>query len=98
MAKWLLVLTVPMGASIASAQPGHSAPAPVPTRSVADTEAVEIAAKVAERRVAQLAAQQDAIARRWQDQLEAVDRLKKQRASWRRDRELRDSLSTSLDT
>lgn len=98
MANWLLVLTLAMGSSIASAQPGHSVPPAVPGQAVADTESAEIAAKVAERRVAQLAAQQDAIARRWQDQLEAVDRLKKQRASWRRDRELRDSLSTSLDT
>jgi len=98
MAKWLLLLALVMESSIASAQPGHPVTPPTPGQPVADTESAEIAAKVAERRVAQLAAQQDAIARRWQDQLEAVDRLKKQRASWRRDRELRDSLSTSLDT
>jgi len=98
MAKWWLVLTVAMGSAIASAQPGSSVPPSVPSQAVAGTESAEIAAKVAERRVAQLAAQQDVIAKRWQDELEAVDRLKKQRASWRRDRELRDSLSTSLDT
>lgn len=37
-------------------------------------------------------------AQRYQDQLAAIDRLKKQKASWRRDRELRADLADSADT
>jgi hypothetical protein len=51
-----------------------------------------------ETKVTQLSAQRTKTAQRYQDQLGAVDRLKKQKASWRRDRELRDSLADSADT
>ena len=51
-----------------------------------------------ETKVTQLSAQRTKAAQRYQDQLGAVDRLKKQKASWRRDRELRDSLADSADT
>ncbi|HEX7704771.1 MAG TPA: hypothetical protein VF403_28720 [Kofleriaceae bacterium] len=50
-----------------------------------------------ETKVTQLSAQRTKTAQRYQDQLGAVDRLKKQKASWRRDRELRDSLADSAD-
>lgn len=53
---------------------------------------------MAERRVVQLTALRAGLAKRYQDELDAIDRLKKQRASWRRDRDLRDSLSSSLET
>ncbi len=49
-------------------------------------------------RVAQVAAQRARVARRYQDQLVAIDRLKKQKPSWRRDRELRENLADSADT
>ena len=51
-----------------------------------------------ETKVTQLSAQRTKTAQRYQDQLAAVDRLKKQKASWRRDRELRESLADSADT
>jgi hypothetical protein len=51
-----------------------------------------------ETKVTQLSTQRTKTAQRYQDQLAAVDRLKKQKASWRRDRELRDSLADSADT
>jgi hypothetical protein len=52
----------------------------------------------AERQVLRLTSQRALLAKRYQDELDAIDRLKKQRASWRRDRDLRDSLSSSLET
>jgi hypothetical protein len=64
----------------------------------ASTDSASATAKDAEHRVAQLALNRAALAQRYQDELEAIDRLKKQRASWHHDRELRDSLSTSADT
>jgi hypothetical protein len=64
----------------------------------AATDNAEITAKGAEHRVAQFAQHRTALAKRYQDELEAIDRLKKQRASWHHDRELRDSLSVSADT
>ena len=51
-----------------------------------------------EQKVTQLGGARTKTAQRYQDQLAAVDRLKKQKASWRRDRELRDSLADSADT
>jgi hypothetical protein len=66
--------------------------------SVAMTATAEAKTTTAERRVMQLATQRSVLAKRYQDELDAIDRLKKQRASWRRDRDLRDSLSSSLET
>ncbi|MEO8549855.1 MAG: hypothetical protein ABI678_07770, partial [Kofleriaceae bacterium] len=54
--------------------------------------------KTDEQKVSQVAAQRGSVAQRYQDQLATVDRLKKQKASWRRDRELRASLADSADT
>src|SRR5205085_2277753 len=51
-----------------------------------------------ERQVAQLASARAALAKTYGEQLEAIDRLKKQRASWRRDRELRENLAAANDT
>ena len=48
--------------------------------------------------MAQLTEHRASLAKRYQEELSDIDRLKNQRASWRRDRELRDSLSTSLET
>jgi hypothetical protein len=89
MLRWPFVLALVMAGSVASAQPSQS---------VAVTDSAEASAKAAERRVSQLASQRSELARRYQDELDAIDRLKTQRASWRRDRELRDSLSSSLET
>jgi hypothetical protein len=64
----------------------------------ATTDIAEATAAAAERQVSQLTSQRALLAKRYQDELDAIDRLKKQRASWRRDRDLRDSLSSSLET
>jgi hypothetical protein len=92
MSRWLLVLAVAVASSTASAEPRQTA------QPVAVTTMTETTVKTAEQRVARLAVQHETLAKRYQGQLEQIDRLKNQRASWRRDRELRDSLSESLET
>lgn len=88
----LLILTLLVVSSTASAQSGQS------THLSAATDNAEAAAKDAEHRVAQLALQRAGLAKRYQDELDAIDRLKTQRASWRHGRELRASLSSSAET
>lgn len=92
MSRWLLVLAVAVASSTASAEPRQ------PTPPVAITATNETAMKSAEQRVARVGTRREALAKRYQDELAQIDRLKNQRASWRRDRELRDSLSESLET
>lgn len=92
MFRWVLLLTIAVASATASAEPRPLGPP------VAVTAAAETAARSAEKQVAQLTASRAHLAQRYQDQLAQIDRLKNQRASWRRDRELRDSLSESLET
>jgi hypothetical protein len=92
MSRWLLVLAVAVASSTASAEPRQ------PTPPVAITATTETAMRSAEQRVARVGSRREALAKRYQDELAQIDRLKNQRASWRRDRELRDSLSESLET
>lgn len=82
MSRWLVALVLVVAGATASAQPGK----PAPTR------------VAAERRAAELTAQRAQLAQTYATELEAIDRLKKQRASWRRDRELRDSLAAANET
>lgn len=82
----MLVLTVAPATVLAQpARPAVTAKAQEDLRSV-------------ERRVVQLTAQHNALANQYAAQLEAIDRLKKQRKSWRQERELRTSLSDANDT
>jgi len=92
MSRWLLVLALLVVSATASAQSGPS------TDLTAVTDNAATTAKDAEYRVARLAMNRAELAQRYQDELDAIDRLKKQRASWHHDRELRDSLSNSADT
>lgn len=92
----LLLLIVAMECSLAAAQPGpRGSPAPMAALAVGTAESH---AKAAERRLAQLVSQHASLTKRWQDELHAIDRLKQQRASWRRDHELESRMSSSLDT
>jgi len=87
-----LVLLLCVGAAFGpSAAAGQSQP-------TTTTDIAEATAVAAERQVSQLTLKRALLAKRYQDELDAIDRLKKQRASWRRDRDLRDSLSSSLET
>ena len=90
--RWLLVVVIAVVSPSALAEPR------LVSSSITATNAAETATRGAERQVAQLTANRAALAKRYQDELDQIDRLKNQRASWRRDRELRDSLSESLET
>jgi hypothetical protein len=92
MSRWLMVLAIVVASSTASAESREAA------QPVAVTTMTEGAVKSAEQQASQLAVKRETLARRYQNQLDQIDRLKNQRASWRRDRELRDSLSESLET
>jgi hypothetical protein len=92
MTRWLMVLAVTVASSTVSAE---SRPASAPSTI---TSTAESTARSAEHQVAQLTVYRAALAKRYKDELDQIDRLKNQRASWRRDRELRDNLSDSLET
>lgn len=92
MSRWALVLAVMVASATVSAEPRPAAPP------MAATAGAETATRTAERQVQQLTTSRAQLAQRYQDQLTQIDRLKNQRASWRRDRELRDRLSESLET
>src|ERR1051325_3761760 len=89
MSRWWLVLTLVVMSVSARAPPNQPAQA---------TAIAETAAGAAEQEVARLAARRAELKQRYEDEVAEIDRLKKQRASWRRDRDLRDSLSASLET
>jgi len=95
MCRWLLVLALSVASSTASAEPRQPAAF---SPGAAVTAKAKSTTKLAERQVAQLTELRAMLARRYQEELGAIDRLKNQRASWRRDRELRGSLSDSLET
>jgi hypothetical protein len=67
-------------------------------QSVQQTQAAQQKVRSGEQNVGRLSAQRSTVAQRYQDQLAAVDGLKKQKPSWRRDRELRQTLADSADT
>src|SRR5689334_21571116 len=100
MRRWLLVLLLSGVSATTRAQAGQPMKSTAATamKPAAATENAAAAAGAAERQVGQLTTQKAALEKRYNDEVDAIDRLKKQRPSWRRDREIRDSLSLSLET
>jgi hypothetical protein len=92
MFRWLVVLTLVVLSATAFAESEQ------PSRSSTATENAAELTAAAELYVAQLTAHSAALEKQYTDELDAIDRLKRQRPSWRRDREIRDSLSSSLET
>ncbi|MDX2092809.1 MAG: hypothetical protein SFX73_33390 [Kofleriaceae bacterium] len=90
MSRWLLVLVLSVASATAWAQPAAT-PSIVTAKAQADTSNLA-------RRVAQLTQHRNALAKQYAEQVVAVDRLKKQRSSWRQQRELRDRLAEAQDT
>ena len=88
MSRWLIVLVLALAPAIATAQ---SSPTAITQKAQDDVRQTE-------RRVQTLTAGRNGLARQYEDQLKAVDRLKQQRASWRRDRELKDALADAQGT
>jgi hypothetical protein len=82
----------------------QSAPTPAktaaakPTPSPAVVDKAQAAVTTAEKTIATLIAQRGQLTARYQQQLAAIDRLKKQKASWRRDRELNTAQADANDT
>ena len=69
-----------------------------PTRSTEIVERAQASVKASEQKLAQLTNQRLQLSRRHGEQLNTVDRLKKQKASWRRDRELNKAQADANDT
>ncbi len=64
----------------------------------AATDHAQATETAAEQKASGLAAQRAQLMQQFQRQTDAIDRLKKEKASWRRDRELRGALADSADT
>ncbi|MGE0548451.1 MAG: hypothetical protein AB7R00_15400 [Kofleriaceae bacterium] len=92
--RFWLTLALMVGTTHLWAQPAQPGPAAAAT---AATTRAQDAARVLERRLGQLSTNRSQLARAYEDQLKAIDRLKQQRASWRRDRELRAKLATAKE-
>ena len=94
---WLLV------AALALAAPGAAradvrAPVARVAQAPSKLDAAVAAVARAQKTLATLAAERAASTRRYQGELAEIDQLKRQRASWRRDRALRSKLASSLET
>lgn len=93
---WLtvaLAMAVPaVGRAQSAPSPGSVAPAPA----IVNKAQAQVA--TADAKVTQLLGQRGQLTARYQQQLAAIDRLKKQKASWRRDRELNTAQADANDT
>jgi len=67
-------------------------------QSAPETTRAQSAVATDEQKLAAIAASRAKLAQRYQEQMATLDHLKKEKASWRRDRELRGSLADSADT
>ncbi len=97
MSRWVIALVLAMAPAMAWAQ---SAPATSTSaqQASATTQKALTAATTATKLVADKSSAQAALKTRYAGELKVVDRLKQQRASWRRDRELRSQLATATET
>jgi len=89
MYRWLLVLVLAMASAVAWAQPVEPANITAKAQEVAST---------AERRVAQLQTQRQALAARYEGELSTIDRLKQKKKTWNQERELKEKLSAANET
>jgi hypothetical protein len=83
-------------AALPAAPPAMSGPSAEELARITTREAEQVAAIARER--TQLLAEKARLARLYEGQLQELDRLKQQRASWRRDRLIRDQLRASHET
>ena len=91
MSRWLLALVLAVAPATGWAQ---SAPAVTTQVTVSSQDAL----RKAELLVGTRTAARNALSKQQDDQLKTVDRLKQQRASWRRDRDLKDALAQAQGT
>jgi len=86
--RWLLALLVSVACATAWADPA----------STAGTDRAQAGATAAERKATEAVAKQADLGRHYADEQNAIDRLKTERPSWSRDRELRSALADASDT
>jgi hypothetical protein len=90
--------------ALPSAQPVAPAPQAVPAQPAQAADLARVTGREAaalaaiERERGQALAEKARLARQYESELQEIDRLKQQRASWRRDRLIRDRLRASHDT
>jgi hypothetical protein len=91
---WISLVVLALAAGTAVGQPARKSPATL----AAETDAAQarLGKAQAERRT--LGATKAAVAKRYESELAAVDRLKQQRKSWRRESQLQDAQARALDT
>jgi len=92
--KLWLAFALTVASAAAWAQPAQPEQAAV----VAATDQAQAQVATAAARVSQLAGQRTKLKQHYDDQLAATDRLKNERQSWRRDRELHQGLADAQDT
>jgi hypothetical protein len=92
---WLVVVVLALGAGAAVAQPGKG---PTAGQLAAATDAAQAALAAHARERATLIAKKATVDTRYQSEKAAIDRLKQQRKSWRRERQLQDAQAKALDT
>ncbi len=100
MTRWVIALVLAMAPAMAWAQSAPATPTtstPAQQASTATQKALTAAAN-ATKLVSEKSSAQAALKARYDGELKVVDRLKQQRASWRRDRELRSQLATATET
>jgi hypothetical protein len=90
-----LTCVLAVASATAWAQPAQ---APAAAAATAMVQQAQQNAKAVEQRLVQLTQQRVQLRQRYEEQLAAIDRLKKQRASWRRDRELNKAQADANDT
>jgi len=82
--------------AVPTASWGQSVPISAPSPAVVDKAQAQVT--TADAKVTQLLGQRGQLTARYQQQLATIDRLKKQKASWRRDRELNTAQADANDT
>jgi hypothetical protein len=95
---WLVVVVLALGAGAAVAQPAGGGKAPTAAQLAAATDAAQAALAAHARERATLIAKKATVDTRYQSEKAAIDRLKQQRKSWRRERQLQDAQAKALDT
>jgi len=93
---WISLVVLALGAGAAVGQPAKSAKSAATL--AADTDGAQAKLARDQRDRAALATKKAALAKRYEAELAAVDRLKQQRKSWRRERQLQDAQAKALDT
>ncbi len=92
------LLALGVGSGVAEAGPRRTVVAQADRATRVKTDEAIALVRTAEQDRTRLVAARATLARRYQAELAEIDKLKRQKASWRRDRQLRSRLAASLET